>query len=283
MRFERPYNKYGSERPLAYLIGILHSSTEYSLIGTDLAGTIRIWNEGARRLYGYDADEIVDKNKSEVLHSPEDIQACLPAAMREEALRSGRWEGSVSWVRKDARRFKANSMLTPLLDAAGRHDSYLLISKEVTLEIPSARVEEKLRGLLESASRRDCDRQPRRAGFCPRQSSNQLVMSILAPSGLKVLIANDVSQGLALARQSSCGSNVSDVCTGEGGYNLHIAVRSDPKHWSIPFFLIASTRMGESDRERGLALGADGFLRRRIEPHVLLDEISECLREKGRY
>ena len=151
MLFEHPYNKHGSEGALAFLIGILQSSTEYSLIGTDLAGTILLWNEGARRLYGYDAVEVLGKAKSEVLHPPEDIAADLPTAMREEALRNGKWEGTVSRVRKNGQRFKTSSMLTPLLDAAGRHDGYLLISKEVTHEIPSAKAEEKFRGLLESA------------------------------------------------------------------------------------------------------------------------------------
>jgi CheY-like chemotaxis protein len=69
----------------------------------------------------------------------------------------------------------------------------------------------------------------------------------------------------------------------ESGYDFLIAVRSDPQLLSIPFILITSTMMRERDRERGVALGADRFLRRPIEPQVLLDEISECLREKGRY
>ena len=61
MLFEHPCNKHGPEGALAFLIGILQSSTEYSLIGTDLAGTILLWNEGARRLYGYDAVEVLGK------------------------------------------------------------------------------------------------------------------------------------------------------------------------------------------------------------------------------
>lgn len=111
-----------------------------------------------------------------------------------------------------------------------------------------------------------------------------LVMSILTPSGFKVLTANGVSEGLALARQSSCDLIVSDVCMGsESGYDFLIAVRSDPQLSSLPFILITSTMMSERDRERGVALGADRFLRRPIEPQMLLEEISECLREKGRY
>jgi hypothetical protein len=39
--------------PLAaanFLSNILEASTEYSIIGKDLDGTIELWNEGARRL-----------------------------------------------------------------------------------------------------------------------------------------------------------------------------------------------------------------------------------------
>jgi len=108
---------------------------------------------------------------------------------------------------------------------------------------------------------------------------NLSLMSILRPSGFKVLTANGVSEGLALARQCSCDLIVSDVCMGgESGYDFLIAVRSDPQLSPIPFILITSTMMSERDRERGFALGADRFLRRPIEPQVLLDEISECLR-----
>src|ERR1051326_7781142 len=37
-----------------FITNILESSTEYSIIGNDLEGKILLWNEGARRLYGYE-------------------------------------------------------------------------------------------------------------------------------------------------------------------------------------------------------------------------------------
>lgn len=40
---------------LSFIGGILESSTEYSIIGKDLDGGILLWNEGARRMYGYEA------------------------------------------------------------------------------------------------------------------------------------------------------------------------------------------------------------------------------------
>ncbi|MBI3281345.1 MAG: PAS domain S-box protein, partial [Acidobacteria bacterium] len=47
-----------AEQALDFIGNILESSTEYSIIGKDLNGTILLWNEGARRLYGYEPEEV---------------------------------------------------------------------------------------------------------------------------------------------------------------------------------------------------------------------------------
>ncbi|MCL4294635.1 MAG: PAS domain S-box protein [Anaerolineae bacterium] len=44
-----------------FITHILQASTEYSVIGQDLDGKIRLWNEGARRLYGYEPEEVVGR------------------------------------------------------------------------------------------------------------------------------------------------------------------------------------------------------------------------------
>jgi PAS domain S-box-containing protein len=54
-------------------------------------------------------------------------------------------------VRKNGQRFLARAVLTPRFDAAGRPIGYLLVSKDVTNEIPAAQAEAKFRGLVESA------------------------------------------------------------------------------------------------------------------------------------
>lgn len=61
-----------------FVTSILESSTEYSIIGKDPDGIIVLWNEGARRNYGYDSNEVVGKLKSDILHGPNDIAAGLP-------------------------------------------------------------------------------------------------------------------------------------------------------------------------------------------------------------
>src|SRR5581483_2284131 len=43
-----------AQEAVDFIGNILESSTEYSIIGKDLEGKILLWNEGARRLYGYE-------------------------------------------------------------------------------------------------------------------------------------------------------------------------------------------------------------------------------------
>src|SRR5580704_18812367 len=103
------------EDALAFIVEILQSSTEYSLIGKGLDGTILLWNEGARRLYGYEAEEVLGIAAAEILHPPEDIVAGLPSIMMEQSLRTGKWEGLLTRLRKNGQRFLARAALTPRL------------------------------------------------------------------------------------------------------------------------------------------------------------------------
>src|SRR5689334_3825996 len=115
-----------------FLQNILESSTEYSIIGKDLEGKILLWNEGARRLYGYEASEVVNRQNSAILHTPEDIAAGKPREILEAALRDGKWEGTLVRVRKDGKRFTARVVITPRRDPHGRTIGYLLISKDIS-------------------------------------------------------------------------------------------------------------------------------------------------------
>ncbi len=134
-----------------FIANLLEASTEYSIIGNDLDGTILLWNEGARRLYGYEPEEVIGKARADMMHAPEDVAAGKPRDIMAAALRDGKWEGLVKRVRKDGRRFTARLVITPRRDAAGRPIGFLLISKDIINEVQAAQAEEKFRGLLESA------------------------------------------------------------------------------------------------------------------------------------
>ena len=43
---------------------VLEASTEYAIIATDLSGKVQVWNEGAKRLFGYEGGEVEGKRRS---------------------------------------------------------------------------------------------------------------------------------------------------------------------------------------------------------------------------
>src|SRR5947208_2703667 len=83
----------GTDEQVAFLNSILESSTEYSIIVTDLEGNILTWNEGARRNYGYAAEEMVGKQNVRLLHTGEDVESGRVEAALAAARQAGSFEG----------------------------------------------------------------------------------------------------------------------------------------------------------------------------------------------
>jgi len=123
------------ESAVDFITNILQASTEYSIIGKDLDGTIQLWNEGARRIYGYEPDEVVGTVNASILHVPEDVEAGRSAEILASALKDGKWEGTLLRLRKNGERFTARVVITPRRDASAKPIGYLLISKDISDEI----------------------------------------------------------------------------------------------------------------------------------------------------
>jgi PAS domain S-box-containing protein len=131
-----------------FITNILESSTEYSIIAKDLTGKILLWNEGARRLYGYEPDEVVGRMNSSILHTAEDVAAQLPQKIMDDALRDGKFEGTVGRRRKSGEQFTARLVITPRRDPSGKVIGFLLISKDISDEI---RMAQYARSLIEAS------------------------------------------------------------------------------------------------------------------------------------
>jgi PAS domain S-box-containing protein len=124
-----------SRQAMDFVINILEASTEYSIIGKDLNGNIVLWNEGARRLYGYQPEEVVGLANSSILHVPEDVEAGKHKEFLDAAVQAGKWEGTINRLRKNGKRFTARVVITPRRDINGHTIGYLLISKDVSDEM----------------------------------------------------------------------------------------------------------------------------------------------------
>jgi len=118
-----------------FLGNILQASTAYSIIGQDLDGTIELWNEGARRLYGYQPRDVIGHANSSILHVADDVVSGLPARIMATAVQAGKFEGMVVRRRKDGKTFAARMVMTPRRDSDGRPIGFLIISSDITDEI----------------------------------------------------------------------------------------------------------------------------------------------------
>src|ERR1700682_336833 len=137
-----------------FIGNVLEASTETSIVGMDREGNIQLWNEGARRLYGYEPEAVIGKANSSILHTPEDVAEGLPQTMMATALETGKFEGTVVRRRKNATTFTARVVLTPRRDNKGDAIGFLLISRDVSDEIRLAQALETIqvytRSLMES-------------------------------------------------------------------------------------------------------------------------------------
>jgi PAS domain S-box-containing protein len=130
----------------AFLESILQASTQYAFIAIAPEGTTVLWNEGARLLYGYDADEAIGRNLATLLNENE------LSEISGVALREGKWEGRRSHVVKEGRCIVASVAITAYPDFSGVPHGFLLVCREISEQMRSVeRAEEKFRGLLESA------------------------------------------------------------------------------------------------------------------------------------
>ncbi|HWF39084.1 MAG TPA: sigma 54-interacting transcriptional regulator [Candidatus Acidoferrales bacterium] len=104
---------------------------DYAIFMLDPEGRVANWNEGAERLKGYRAEEIVGRHFSR-FYPPEDIGQGKPEHELQLAATEGRYEDEGWRLRKDGSRFWANVMITALRDAEGRLVGFSKITRDFT-------------------------------------------------------------------------------------------------------------------------------------------------------
>jgi two-component system cell cycle response regulator len=111
----------------------------------------------------------------------------------------------------------------------------------------------------------------------------EIKRNLLEPLGYRVLSADTPSAALALARSERPDLIISDVGMREGsGFDFISAVKADAALRSIPFIFLSATHWDDAARERGMALGAERYLRRPLDSETLLAEIRRALASRKR-
>lgn len=122
---------------------VLESSIEYSVAETDLDGVILQWNPGARRIYGYEPEEVIGRADAAILYTPDDPAARKDRGMMQIALREGIWEGDLDGRKKNGEHFPAHVILAPRWSSTGRPIGFVFITRNLSDEM--RQMEEELR------------------------------------------------------------------------------------------------------------------------------------------
>ena len=105
------------------------SSKDFAVISTDKGGTITTWNEGAALMFGHESGDIVGQS-IDVLYTPDDRAAGVPAAERHVAARDGRSPDERWHLRGDGTTFFCSGIVTPLHGAG--EGGFVKIARDVS-------------------------------------------------------------------------------------------------------------------------------------------------------
>jgi len=62
-----------AQEAMAFMANVFESSTGYCIIAKDREAKILLCNEGARRMYGYEPEELPGKASFSILHCAEEV------------------------------------------------------------------------------------------------------------------------------------------------------------------------------------------------------------------
>lgn len=104
---------------------------DYAILLLDTDGNIIDWNQGAEKIKGYTAAEIIGKN-FRIFYRPEDRDQGLPEKLLNEAATTGRSQHEGYRVRKDGTEFWGNIVITALHDDHGNVIGYSKVTRDLT-------------------------------------------------------------------------------------------------------------------------------------------------------
>jgi PAS domain S-box-containing protein len=113
------------------LRSLVEEVKDYAIFMLDPTGRILSWNEGAQKIKGYAAEEIIGQHFSS-FYTSEDIDRGKPNQELTFAAAEGRWEEEGWRLRKDGSRFWADVVITALHDKDGNLLGFTKVTRDIT-------------------------------------------------------------------------------------------------------------------------------------------------------
>jgi two-component system sensor kinase FixL len=112
------------------ILAAIVESSDDAIIAKDLDGTVLTWNDGARRMYGYTADEMVGQSMARII-APEhatELESILARIRDGERIEPYETER----VAKDGRRLSVSLRVSPIRDEDGHIIGASAIARDIT-------------------------------------------------------------------------------------------------------------------------------------------------------
>jgi two-component system, chemotaxis family, CheB/CheR fusion protein len=165
---------------------LINSVTDYAIFTMTPEGRIQSWNTGAQRMFGYASDDVVGR-PFDILFTPEDRDAGIPAAELERAQRDGRAMDERNHMRSDGTLFYASGVTARLGEAPAL--GFAKIARDLTSQ---QRVAEALRQAHADLDHRVAERTKELENAIASQMASQVhVVNLLR----KVVTAQEDERG----------------------------------------------------------------------------------------
>jgi PAS domain S-box-containing protein len=111
---------------------LVESVQDYAIFSVTPDGRVSYWNAGAERVFGFAEQEIMGR-PIDLVFTPEDRAAGVPAAELAEALETGRAADERWHLRKDGSRFFASGVVRPVVRGGVLH-GFVKVARDLTAE-----------------------------------------------------------------------------------------------------------------------------------------------------
>ncbi|WP_187263920.1 PAS domain-containing sensor histidine kinase [Pontibacter beigongshangensis] len=110
---------------------LIEGVSDYAIFMLDPAGNVATWNEGARKMKGYESEEIIGRFFSK-FYSREAVLQGFPEFELTQARTHGRFEDEGWRYRKDGSAFWANTVLTAMYNSEKEFIGFSKITRDLT-------------------------------------------------------------------------------------------------------------------------------------------------------
>ena len=123
--------KIDASEQIGLLTSILEGSIEHPIILSDLDCNILSWNEGAKRVFGYESAELISKSVF-ILHDIADTRTGKAQAIMEEVHKVGKWCGVLNATRKSGAKFMAFMVIILRRNSSGDPSGFATILRDLS-------------------------------------------------------------------------------------------------------------------------------------------------------